>query len=194
MIGKTPSLNEKLRESAKDFIGIVWPEIKTWFGSGILEPVEAVTEPEMTRLFDQISGIDAWYIENENGIRGIASRVQWGKNYRTWTVRMKTIFGGRTEYQKLTNAIENDWLYPYWTVQAYLTKTKRKRLLDVGKCKTEDLIEYMQENKELLETRLKTANIGRPNPFCYIFWDELLDSGYPVDVLKPVKLRQTSFS
>lgn len=181
MTRKIPSWDENLRESAKDFLNVVWPKIKEWFGSGDLIPVEAITDSEMAILFDQKSGIDAWYIEDENGIRGIASRVQWGwKDWRTFTVRMKTIFGGRTEYQKLTNAIENDWLYPHWTCQAYLTKNKH--LLNVGRCKTKDLIEYMQDNKELLERQTRIVNKGRPNPFCYISWDEL-SMKYPVDIL-----------
>ena len=165
---KNASIEEKLRESAQDFLYVVWPQIRDWFGPGQLIPVEAVTESEMAKSLDQKSGIDAWYIENENGIRGISSRIQWGKDWKTFTVRMKTIYGGRTEYEKLTNAIENEWLYPYWFCQAYLTMNKR--LLNVGLCKTTDLIEYMQENKIRLEGQVKKANSGRRNPFCYISW------------------------
>lgn len=174
---------DKLRESARDFLEVVWPQIRNWFGNGELIPVEAVTESEMAKCLDRNAGIDAWYIETENGIRGIASRVQWGKDWKTFTVRIKTVFGSRTEYQKLSNAIKNDWLYPYWFVQAYLTESKK--LLNVARCKTKDLIEYIDINKHELEDKILVARRGRPNPFCPVEW-AMFRQDYPIDIFYDV--------
>lgn len=154
-----------LSDSARDFKEIVWPNIKEWFGEGELIPVEAVTESNMARKLDMYSGIDAWYIQPSEGIRGISCRVQWGpKAWQSFTIRKKRDSGARTEYEKLCNAINNDWLYPYWFSQSYLTERKGK-LLSSGLGKTKDLIEYIQ--------KYRPDPIPGPNAWFYpIFWDE----------------------
>ena len=121
----------------------MWPQIKSWFGDGDLIPVEAVTNVEMAKLLDTCAGIDAWYVETNKGIRGIGSRVQWGVNYKTFTIRKEKFNGWRTEYEKLCDAIENDWLYPYWFCQAYLTE-KKGRLCSVAVVETKKLINYIK--------------------------------------------------
>jgi hypothetical protein len=49
------------------------------------------------------------------------SRIQTGVNYKTFTIRNKRKSGARTEYEKRKIAIEKGYLYPYLTVQAYVT-------------------------------------------------------------------------
>jgi len=154
------SVRGPMRKSAYDFKNIVWPKINQWVGSGKLIPVENVTEYEMAKLLDQTSGIDAWYVENNVGIRGIASRVQWRCNaknpkmfpYETFTVRQQKYNRIPTEFRKLTNAIENDWLYPYWFVHAYMTEPRGK-LMSVSCVKTKDLIKFITNNPELCPIR-----------------------------------------
>ena len=64
------------------------------------------------------------------GLRGITSRVQWWKDYQTFTVRIERPNGALTEYTKRLTTIKRvneGFLYPYWTIQAYLDSL-------VGRC------------------------------------------------------------
>jgi len=153
-----------LRKSAKAFKEVVWPEINHWFGGGILTPVEDVTQSDMAQMLDMYSGIDAWYIEKEVGIRGIGSRVQFGeKNWDTFSIRKRRFSGTRTEYAKLTNAIENDWLYPYWFIQAYINKNK---ILSAALAKTFDIIEYIKTTPSCPVRETSNAS------FYYVDWSK----------------------
>lgn len=141
-------VKKNLSDSANDFNDIVWPVIKNWFGEGELISVQDVTDFRMAQLLDTCSGIDAWYVETTKGIRGIGSRVQWTendhkKNYMTFTIRKELFSRGRTEYEKLCNAIDNDWLYPFWFCQAYLNE-RHGKLLSVAVSETREIIKYIQ--------------------------------------------------
>lgn len=168
---------DNLRDSARDFKQIVWPEIQKWFGDGELIPVEAVTESEMAKKLDMYSGIDAWYIQEDSGIRGIGSRVQWGDDYRTFTIRKEKFNRVRTEFEKLCNAIDNDWLYPYWFTQAYLTD-RNGRLLSVATAKTEDIIKYIKE----IDCPVRPTDDAW---FYYIEWS-LFAQKYPIRIWLPL--------
>lgn len=138
-----------LSKSAKDFQEVVYPQIKSWFGKGKLEPVEAVTCNEMAKLLDQLAGIDAWYIETNKGIRGLASRIQYTKPndnpWNTFTVRKERVdSSARTEFEKLSYAIKHNCIYPYWFCQAYISDNK---LQTVARCKTTDLIAYITHGR-----------------------------------------------
>ena len=105
-----------LKESSKDFLEIVYPQIKDWFGDGELIPVESVTKSDMAKKLDMYSGIDNWHIVTNEGIRGLSSRVQYYKDWSTFTVRLGRITGARTQYAKKLHAIEKDYLYPILSV------------------------------------------------------------------------------
>ena len=135
-----------LTKSSKDFIEEVYPKIKDDLGNGNLIPVQAVTSNEMAILLDRYAAIDAWYIETEKGIRGLASRIQYDANYQTFTIRKERETGTRTEYEKICHAISHNWLYPYWFCQAYI-QNNPKKLLSVGLCKTCDLINYIRQGQ-----------------------------------------------
>jgi len=162
-----------LRKSAKDFKTVVWPKVKHWFGDGDFEPVEAVTESNMAKKLDMYSGIDAWYIEQQTGIRGIGSRVQQGpKKWNSFTIRKTRNTGTRTEFAKLLNAINNEWLYPYWFIQAYVNKGT---LLTAALAKTEDIISYITNHPKCPERSVYNAT------FFYIDWNDF-ENQYPIKI------------
>jgi hypothetical protein len=143
-----------LSASASDFLRVVWPKISPWLGGGEILPVESATESQdITKLFDQRSGIDAWHLGTNEQMRGIASRVQWmndsEKPWNTFTVRLSRDSGTRTELEKRLEALEagRGWLYPIITVQAYIAGVKGARgdLLSVGCVDTEELIRCAQK-------------------------------------------------
>jgi hypothetical protein len=106
---------------------------------GEFEVVEGITIEHFAKLLDTLSGIDAWHIDKMKGIRGIALRIQTSDiNYHTFTIRKKRNSGTKTEYEKRKYAIENGFLYPYFTVQAYVDKNNRLKAYAIAK--TEDII------------------------------------------------------
>jgi len=135
---------------------IVFPEIKSWLGEGEIIPVEAVTNAitndhisNMAEKLDRFSCIDYWFLLSKGCIRGLSSRVQWVyDDWSTFTVRRGRISGARTEYAKLLYAIENDYLYPYWTIQSYITIEKPAKLLNAAICNTKDLILYINSGED----------------------------------------------
>jgi len=139
-----------LGDSASEFLRAVWPKIKPWMGGGELYPVEAVTHDGFDKHLDTLSGIDAWQIKHNHGIRGIASRVQWidpnnpkHKRFDTFSIRTKRPNGAETELAKRMRVIrdpDGGWLLPEFTVQAYMSEPKREGdLLSVAVVRTRAL-------------------------------------------------------
>ncbi len=140
-------IDKIINDSANDFLSIVWPEIKDIpdVGGGKIIPVETVTENNFANLLDRYAGIDQWQVvDGYKSIRGIASRVQWGKTaWNSFTIRFKMPSGSPTEWHKRNYAIINGWLYPELTIQAYITQKRIGHLIGIGIVKTKDLINYL---------------------------------------------------
>ena len=148
MSSRNDEIKEAIKDSSHDFVNIVWPIVKDRFGGGTIIPVEITTKYEFAKELDMLAGIDAWHIlENRMGLRGIASRVQWGRPYNTFTIRIALASGHDTEYQKRLYALNNpdlNLIYPHITCQAYLDK-KGGNLLSAAIIKTKDLMSIFNE-------------------------------------------------
>lgn len=143
-----PNWTKDLSWSSKAFLELVWPVLSQRI-PGELVPVETNTKDHLAHAFDMLSGIDAWHIVNGTGIKGIASRVQDGESWETFTIRKSRNSGTKTEYQKRKEAIETgEWLYPYWTVQSYITDRNNGELLSFALTKTERLINMITQWEE----------------------------------------------
>lgn len=177
-----------LSDSASDFQNIVWPEISKvpLVSGGILKPVEAANEKVLKNELDILAGIDAWQLLTAPAtVRGIASRVQWGNCYKTFTIRVGLPTGGETEFQKRRYAIENKndgHLYPHITIQAFL-ECRKGRFLAAAAIKTEDLIKAAARlmGTDIQNTRSQSYGL-RCSPdkttFLYMRWDYLIQAGY----------------
>ena len=80
---------------------------------------EYIRPGELAQVLDMRCGID-YLLVTADGVRGIASRIQHGHCWRTFTVRASKTNGATTEYEKRSVALLHDFIYPYWTVQAYI--------------------------------------------------------------------------
>ncbi len=175
-----------LKDSARDFANIVWPAICNFplVGGGQLVPVEAQTGSELAQALDVLAGIDAWQIHDGRGMRGLASRVQWGKAHNSFTVRVRSCTGVQTEYHKRLLAMENPqegYLWPHLTVQAYLDQPGGT-LLSVAVIRTDKLFakaKLLVDNRERLRLEerrdlfgFKSNNDG--TEFLYMKWLYLL--------------------
>jgi len=174
-----------LSASAYDFLRVVWPAILPLVGGGRLLPVEAAASKDLVSAFDRLAGIDAWQLVDTAGaMRGIASRVQWGPNWRTFNLRRFGPSGAATEYDKRLWALdhaESGWLLPALTIHAYLTLPRREGfLLEAAVVRTRDLLHYI---------RTHPCSRPRTNPddgvrFDWWSWDALRRAGVKVHIAR----------
>ena len=133
--------------------------------SGELVSVEGNTLDETSRLLDTLAGIDIWWVNPKHGMRGIASRIQPGRNWRTFTIRKDRDSGAKTEYEKRKNAIDNEFLYPVITYQAYVGEHG----VSIGIGHTKDIINCI-ENGLCDERRTGDDQDGQAT-FYVVKWD-----------------------
>jgi len=166
-------LNDSIKAIEKIKLDIL-PELI----SGEIISIEE-TKNKILIMFDQYSGID--YIrKNNTGLQGIASRVQFGNNWDTFTVRVKRHSGSKTEYEKRLEQIEKEYIYPYFTLQAYFDNRKDLNLLSICVIKTTDLYNEIKNNKKV-KTRISD------NIFKYINWSDIDKS--LIKTYKPINIK-----
>lgn len=134
--------------------------------SGKIHSIEKADD-HILLLLDTKSGID--YIrENETGLQGIASRVQWGsKAWNTFTIRSERHTGAKTEFAKRVEAIRDGYFYPAFTLQAYFTDRETNGFLSVGIIKTINLYNFIGANPNLVHKNKSD------NEFKFVFWEDL---------------------
>jgi len=180
-----------MKESSSDFINLVFPMIKhwDWLKNTKIIPVETKIENELAKKFDVLAGIDYLQIISNRGIRGLASRVQWGEinaNFKSFTIRKTTNrnTSNNTELKKRMDAIFNDsgLIYPYYVIQSYLLNKGLGPLLFSCMMKTKDLFEFYKNHPTLFKT--KTAPDG--NKFLYIEANRI--KKFKMDTMLEVKI------
>lgn len=161
-----------LSDAAYDFKKIVWPAISPKIGGGDLIQIENTKDPLATKL-DRFAGIDA--IQQINGqLRTIACRVQWGDtDWSAFSVRESKTNGAETEFAKRLNAINNDFVYPILTIQAYISEKRIGKLLSVGCIKTIKLYKNLEAKK--ISGNLRTRSSGNAI-FIFANWSYLPDA------------------
>lgn len=169
-----------MRKSTPDFLHVIWPALQQHcpeLKSGHIRIVEG-GESEIRADLDIRAGIDA-YQRWDCAMRGIACRVQWGKNYRSFTIRTARPSGKETEYQKRLAVLkrrDEGFLYPYWTVQGYLD-SPGGALLSVAVAKTAELYLWIEHHeKHVCPLPRKKATKGGEG-FLYVDWDLYRSSG-----------------
>ena len=182
-----------LKDSASDFLRVVWPIVQRMVGGGKIIPIESVTDDAMTKMLDAYSGIDAWHLSNDRQVRGVASRVQWVTDWNTFTVRYSRDSGTKTEYEKRKADIDSNagWLYPHLTVQAFISGNKGSGgdLMSVAVMETKTLI-------NICENVIKQSMLGNNNvnhgirrtgnaKFIYVNWDWIKSSGNKIKIHRP---------
>ena len=189
--------NEVRRDSSQssaDFVRLVWPVLHqhcaAFRGSG-LRMIEGHPQDLITSELDRSAGIDA-YERSVFGLRGITSRVQWGYNYRTFTIRMERPNGALTEYAKRLITLQRrdeGYFYPYWMIHAYIDRPGGK-LLAVGVAKTIELYQYIEQCRQSgRPCRERVSQEGER--FLLVGWEEYRRTGSylfiaPGRVLSPV--------
>lgn len=98
------------------------------------------------RYLDQIAGYDGLQIWR-SVMRGFALRVQWERNYRTFTIREDRPSKAITEYDKRMMAVEHSddgYMFPHWTIQAYMDLPGGS-IFSIGLAKTRELYPWIKQ-------------------------------------------------
>lgn len=169
-------IDSRMRASTRDFLRVVWPVIGRGFGTPI--PVETVTENAFAVELDRRAGIDMWLVGRDGHLRGLASRVQWpktGRPFRTFTVRVRSRYGGPTEYDKRRAEIASPGaLTPHYVCQAYVSPD-HQTLLAAAVARMGDVISAVERGIGWLMPPNPDGTRGWAVP-----WSALADEGAPI--------------
>lgn len=165
-----------MKESSLHVKSKIAPIIETLRPGWKVYPVEGEGS-ELSKILDVNCGIDYLMCsEKSDLVYGIASRVQYGENYRTFTVRKARETSAKTEYDKRKTSITLNGIYPEYTMQAYVLEDKVRGL---GVIKTKDLIEAIDLKQYSKVLKTHDDKIGQAE-FYVCNWDVLKYFGYKV--------------
>jgi hypothetical protein len=159
---------QRLRDSAIDFWDGVRPALQTQMNARIL-PLEQLQEMEAVKQFDLI-GIDAFYVDKQGDMRGLASRMRYTKHAKTdrsftlryakWDKNLERWDRDR-EYQRKLRNISNPAqgkFFPALHVESWSEAVGSGRIHWSYMAETRDLLRY-------IETHLPAQDKKR----CYTF-------------------------
>ncbi len=167
------NFKESLADSMADYQTYLLPFLERSL-NGRLISVEGNTLDETAKLLDTLAGVDVWYANTSTGMVGIASRIQNGKNWGTFTVRAERASGARTEYEKRKYAMNNGFLYPKLTYQAYVDRYE----INIGLAHTDDIFECI--DKGLCTKRHTGASQIGQAEFYVVSWETMKKNGYRI--------------
>jgi len=157
-----------MKLTAEYMTKLVYPQIQElgWI-KGKLYNIE--NNPDNTlKMLDTKSSIDG-FISKSRGSIPISTRCQYGISYSTFTVRRSLTSGEKTEYDKVSYAINHpEYIYPYLYIHAYLTSKNNGKLISIGMAKTKDIYDFINKDK------WRYAPGG--NTFYYIDWKILKEN------------------
>lgn len=100
-----------------------------------------IPDNEINKFLDRDSGFD-YFREDQYGLQGIASRVQFDDWFNSFTIRLERNSGSRTEFEKRNYSIEHGYMYPEFTLQAYFNNRTDLNLISIAIIKTVDLFNH----------------------------------------------------
>lgn len=202
---------DRLNAVTADFQKYVEPQL---YDSGMFDPDNSYVvvcegdQDDLKTKMDMYAGIDMCTIDKEHQVvQGIASRIQWGTCWRTFTIRALTDSGSfDTELKKRSMAIKKGDMYPTWTMQAYIRhdlQDDTKILCTIGIIRTVDLFDYVMgeitdqhfTGDEFFDALQNQFSIGEVDVrknyaggavFLTCNWDKLINHGVDIKILNGV--------
>lgn len=167
-------IHADMRKSMKDF-KLIEPLLQRLLNGGQSMMVEG-DDNAVCRMLDMTCGTDYFHIYDDRKLCwGVASRIQHGTNYRSFTIRKSRENNARTEFEKRKFAIAHGGVYPYLTLQAYIDKDM---VMGLGLAKTTDIIAFI-ESGNAEENHTGERQIGQAG-FYVCKWDRMRDNGFKV--------------
>ena len=162
---KAETMKKDMTESGK-WVLSAEPIVRGLLSDWHLVPVKG-KDDTVSRILDTACGIDYLLCSpTAPNVYGVASRVQYGKNYRTFTVRKE---------RERAKSIAHGGINPYYTMQAYVEDGEISGLAIV---KTHDLMEYI-ERGFADQTKTREDKAGQAK-FYVCGWDDMRKAGYSV--------------
>jgi hypothetical protein len=169
--------------SAQDLVDVVWPAVSALCGGGVLYSLERAYGLGWIATLDACSGIDAFQIPPPgNVLRGLASRIQYGRYYPTFTLRYKRSSGATTEFEKRLYAIRHiaqGYIYPHLTIQAYMSHPQGQ-LLAAAVTETRSLYLYAERYREDPSRVYEQRNTSDGKSFLVVPWESYQRLGHPL--------------
>jgi len=177
------SFQTDLSDSNCAFEQIVYPAIHKHIGGGRIISVECILDSNLAMLLDRCAGIDYLQITADGYIRGLSSRIQFGRDYRTFTIRAKRSTARRTEYEKMQHVSAHrgrGYMFSGLTIQSYVSSRYNGHLLSSAIAYTEDVYRFIETH----ELTVKQAPDG--NEFYCLPWSTLEQEGVQIRIIRPV--------
>lgn len=172
---------DALKNATQDFNRHVKPILSALWKDCQIFSCEDQQDP-LLRALDNYAGIDYLILrENQQRIIGLASRVQRGFNFQTFTIRAARESGTKTELEKRLNAITGGALFPTLTLQAYLS-TDGEELLQMALVSTIDLFDFIQKFPS--QSKHTGENQHGQASFIVVKWDDFKRK-YTLMTIKP---------
>ena len=148
-------------KSIRGFEKFVKPVLQARFGAKKILPTER-HENELETEIDRNAGIDGVIVDSDGWTFGYSSRVQFGTNYVSFSIRRSRPSGAKTEFDKLNNPQQ---IKPSYHVQTFVKDDEKSAAVAI--VETTDLLRYIYKHPDQ----------WRPNKdgetFFYIPWREL---------------------
>ena len=158
------------RQSQNDFIRLLQKPLEQLLEGKII-PTEG--NGEIGQLLDTRAGIDAILDHPKYGLLGIGIRIQYGRDYRTFTIRKQRESQAKTEYAKHVNALAEDAMTTKLNVHAYIDE-KSGTLLSAAIARARDIYDCIERGR--CDVRMTGSDqIGRAT-FYVVDWDTLKDN------------------
>lgn len=158
-----PTRKKALEASIKAFESITGTTLPKLLRGDIIScERQFENEDSLEFLLDVTCGID-YLVQDNIGLRGLAVRIQFGDAYNTFTIRSERNTGTKTEEAKRKEQIEGDYIYPYFTLQAYFNSETSMDLTSIAVIKTKDLYKELETNENVF---VKHSN----NKFKTLHW------------------------
>ncbi len=167
------SFESSYERSRYAFENIVKPIVEHDFNCKI-----TIKDDRLFNVLDLQADIDAIWSQREYGVKGMACRVQYGHNYKTFTIRKSRPSGASTEHEKLKTAIANkiyNSFYPHKIIQAYVDD-ENGILYGYAIANTEDVIKMIDWGR----AKIKKVNNDGAAEFYIVNWGEMKKYGYQI--------------
>lgn len=119
----------------------------------------------LEKALDTLAGIDGFIVDVDDWIFSFSSRVQFGHNYETFTIRRSRTNEKLTEHDKLSRARRTHAPMPTFTVQTFVDTDEKAAVVAI--VETVALLKYVDKHPD----QWRTAPTGET--FYYCPWREL---------------------
>ena len=164
------------QRSRRAFEKFVAPVLREALNAATILPTEPTAdgyESDLAAELDRRAGIDGMFVDTNGWLLSYASRVQFGQNYGTFTIRRSRPTGSATEFEKLLHARQMQAPMPTFHIQCYVDADGQGATVAI--VETLELLRYVYKHRD----QWRRADGGET--FYYCSFDDVAAQIYRVD-------------